>query len=245
MSVAHDIAHRELVHRCTKHPEKVQYRTTAEAFDVADRRSPAEGVPIYVYACDHCGYFHLSKKRGTEDIGRMISSRNDGKIWESSTANPRHAEIIRDERFVDKSPGAAFRAEIASAIRSHGSPDVVHAPEICTWLGIDTGSWNRKKIRDNLAKLGWVSSGSTSGQSWHRQLTTITDVEIAPAESIEPTSSADSIAALVASRLQVDIAVDSPWKILEPTDIADMTVDQLVRFSAAAGMRLRVMIRHD
>jgi hypothetical protein len=235
MTVAHDVTRHELLHRCDKHPDKIQYRTTAEAFDVADRRAPAEGVPIFVYACDHCGYFHLSKKRGTENIGRILSARSDGAIWESSTANPRNAEIIRDERFVDKSPGAKFRADVASAIRSHGAPDVIKAVELCHWLGLDTAdSWNRKKVRDALAKLGWSATGATAAQLWHRQLTTITDVEIAPAE-IKPTSTA-----IVVS---TPVHTDSPWKILDLAEIGEMTVDQLARAYQTAGLRLRVMVR--
>jgi hypothetical protein len=234
----------ERVHRCAKHPDKIQYRTTAEAFDVADRRAPLEGVSLYVYVCDHCGYFHLSKKRGTEDIGRMIASRHDGKIWESSTANPHNAEIIRDERFVDTTPGGKFRADVAAAIRSHGSPDIVHAVEVCNWLGLGVDGWHRKKVRGALSDLGWVATGKTAAQSWHRQLTTITDVEIAPAETA-PAETASPSPADVAARIAQQVETDSPWKILEPAEIADMTVDQLARFVAVAGMRLRIMIRQD
>jgi hypothetical protein len=228
----------ELTHRCTKHPEKIQYRTTDQAFDVADRRAPLEGAPIFVYACDHCGYFHLSRKRGTEDIGRFIPGRDEGKVWESETANPRNVELVRDERFVDESPGAKFRADFAHAIREHGSPDILTGREVIAWMGIPSSARTRAKVRQTFLDLGWLSTGATKSQRWHRTLATITDVEVPTSSEVEPAP-----APIVTIGGTIPIDQDSPWKILDSKSLGDLTFDQLERTFEAIGYRLRVMVR--
>lgn len=148
------------VYRCAKHPEKLQYRTSAEAFDVAERRAPAEGVPIYVYACDHCGYFHLSKKNGTENVGRRMATRRDGRIWETHTQQP--AAAVRDVRYLAGHP-SVMEAEQAlrQALKQHGNPTALSVREAMEWTGLS----NYRAVT-TLERMGWLPDGATRSRRW-------------------------------------------------------------------------------
>lgn len=72
------------IHKCAKHPDKTQYHTAESAFEIIPRRVKDDpDLKLYVYACDHCGFFHLSKKFGDEAIGRRLVLKDDGTIYQT------------------------------------------------------------------------------------------------------------------------------------------------------------------
>lgn len=149
------------VHRCTKHPDKVQHRTSAAAFEARDRAQARTDHPLYVYVCDHCGYFHLSKKRGTEAIGRLVASVKDGVVWESRVEAPEPPP--RDPRFVPSLPGQVTEAALIDAIRGHGNPAEVTPAQLRAWTDMTP-----TRIRGGMRRLGWTSVGNTKSAVWVR-----------------------------------------------------------------------------
>lgn len=209
------------VYRCDKHPEKLQYRTLDEAFTVAEDRAPKEGVPIYVYACDHCGFFHLSKKKGTENIGRHILNRADASLWSTETGRP--PVKLRDDRYVDTGPGRQSRAKLIVVIRAAGTPDSMLHADLKKATGLASST-----IATQMGNLGWAPSGATRNRCWHRQ------PELAPKYSDENTDTpptGDNVTAM------------PEWETVPLDTLKDLTVSQLMRTFAAVGKDFEVRIR--
>ena len=148
------------LHRCEKHPDKIQYRTSKDAFDSADRVRAAGRERTYVYACDHCGYFHLSKKQGTEVIGRRMASRADGRIWEEHTQSAEGP--VRDVRWLAGHPSIREAdSAVRAALKAHGNPASVALKDLVAWSGI-----SHQRAHDALQRMGWLPDGATRGRKW-------------------------------------------------------------------------------
>lgn len=65
--------------KCKTHPSKRQFQTSEEATRMAIDRSKAAKMPIVAYACDDCGYFHLTSRPSNDKVvtkeGGVISTR--------------------------------------------------------------------------------------------------------------------------------------------------------------------------
>ena len=219
------------IHRCDKHPEKVQYRTIEAAFDTAERRAPAEGVPIYVYACDHCGYFHLSKKKGTENIGRAIMSRKDAVVWATSIKPAPPPDISRDERWVDNGPGHATRDAIRAALHALGDPDEVTPKALRDRTGFDN-----QRLRAHLLKMGWLPTGATVSRVY------VNPRVRARGPATTPPEARGQAAAVEPAMTQAPVVVPE-WVTVRLDGIRDLTLDQLVRAYQAMGQEVQVRTR--
>lgn len=51
------------VPECPRFPDKKQYATESEAAEVAEAATKREGFTIRYYLCQHCDYYHLSKRQ--------------------------------------------------------------------------------------------------------------------------------------------------------------------------------------
>lgn len=98
------------LHRCPKHPEKTQYEDSKRAHLAAERvmrENPA--LELHVYACDHCGYMHLSKKAGSEAIGPRV--RLDGKVYATGSAWVKPAIPTRNPEVLAAAEEATRKAD--------------------------------------------------------------------------------------------------------------------------------------
>lgn len=108
--------HGTMTSRCAKHPEKTQYTTAEAAFEALKRQENHNPeLKLSVYTCDTCGYFHLSKKFGTEAIGRKNVLRADGTIYETGPA--KIAAPVRDQTILKESERKATNRAQLKAVR--------------------------------------------------------------------------------------------------------------------------------
>lgn len=257
----------QALHRCDKHPEKIQYRELMRAFEIADKQAASLGQPIYVYACDSCGYFHLSRSAGGAGagIGRRVKDRNS-PLYQLAAPERDHPE--RDTRFVDDAPGHVTRAAIRDALRTH-NPESLRMADLISWTGAD-----RTILRRELSALGWEMRGVRRAAKWYppgtapevsepvpaaahqaksttvtkpkRRLSAVDALKAAP-EADAPAEAPEVVSAPPAAPKPAPpteaLSVAATWQTLPSEQVADMTVDQLTRAYAAVGIVVEVRLR--
>lgn len=234
------------IHRCGKHPDKVQYRTIEDAFETAERRQRSEGYPIHVYACDHCGYFHLSKKAGTENLGHELLTRADGVIWTSQT--PPGVPVPRDERFEnatarDQERLTAEATQLRRAISDQGNPVSVTTSEIIRRTG-RSRFWVYRVMEQN----GWVLVGTRAAAKWfhpdHVPAGAVLDRSRGLPQD-PPVAPAPEPAPPVRSKPTPAVAAETNgWETLTlAAGMETMTIRELIAAYHAIGIKAEIRIR--
>lgn len=242
MTIANPTTATSRLHRCERWPDKIQHRSLEHAFAEVDRVKETKQQQLHVYACSHCGYFHLSKSSGKPgpgsddvNIGRKVA-RADIPLWIASTDGGKPTLVERDERFTGPRTqrGQAIEA-CEAALRAHGNPIEVKAVQLGGWAGI-----TRDRASKALAEMGWVPTGATKSRTWHRT---------GGAPHTRPVQPEPPRAKVEAEKAKAEAAAPPPppqqpeWQVVDLHAVKDITVAQLLTTFKIAGKYLEVRIR--